>query len=208
MILGITPQRDPQALLDSTMKAWGGRRDLWVFGYASLIWRPEFEATERRAAQVHGWHRALQMRSRVNRGTPECPGLVFALISGGSCRGFVYRVPQCNVSTELERLWFREMPTGVYDPAWVRCRTPKGHVVALAFTLSRTSPNHTGKISDAHMLQILRSASGRYGSTLDYLLETAAALRANGIRDREIEKIEALARQSGLGPVNAIGGLA
>ena len=194
----LTPQRDPQTLLDRTMKAWGGRRDLWVFGYASLIWRPEFEATERRAARVHGWHRALQMRSRVNRGTPECPGLVFALISGGSCHGFVYRVPQRNVSSEMKRLWFREMPTGVYDPAWVRCRTPKGAVLALAFTLSRTSPNHTGKISDAHMLQILRSASGRYGSTLEYLLETAAALRANGIRDREIERLATLAQRNGL----------
>jgi glutathione-specific gamma-glutamylcyclotransferase len=195
---GLTPQRDPQALLDRTTKAWGGRRDLWVFGYASLIWRPEFDATERRAAWVHGWHRALQMRSRVNRGTPECPGLVFALISGGSCRGFVYRVPRRNAHAELERLWFREMPTGVYDPEWVRCRTPKGPVLALAFTLSRASPNHTGKISDPHMLQILRSASGRYGSTLDYLMETAAALRANGIRDREIERLAALAMRHDL----------
>jgi glutathione-specific gamma-glutamylcyclotransferase len=195
---GLTPHRDPQALLDRTLKAWGGRRDLWVFGYASLIWRPEFEATERRPAQVHGWHRALQMRSRVNRGTPETPGLVFALISGGSCRGFVYRVPERNAHAELERLWFREMPTGVYDPAWVRCRTPKGPVLALAFTLSRASPNHTGHVSDAHMLQILRTASGRYGSTLDYLLETAAALREHGIRDREIERLAALALRHGL----------
>jgi glutathione-specific gamma-glutamylcyclotransferase len=195
---GVTPHRDPQALLDRTLKAWGGRRDLWVFGYASLIWRPEFEATERRAAWVHGWHRALQMRSRVNRGTPECPGLVFALISGGSCRGFVYRVPQRNAAAELERLWLREMPTGVYDPAWLRCRTLDGPVQALGFTLDRRSPSHTGRLSDTHMLQVLRSASGRYGSTLEYLLETAAALRAHGILDREIERLAALAQRHGL----------
>jgi glutathione-specific gamma-glutamylcyclotransferase len=194
----VAPLRDPRALLDRTMKAWGGRRDLWVFGYASLIWRPEFEASEHRAAWVHGWHRALQMRSRVNRGTPERPGLVFALISGGSCRGFVYRVPQAGAAAELERLWLREMPTGVYDPAWLRCRTPEGPVLALAFTLSRTSPNHTGHISDVHMLEILRSANGRYGSTLDYLIETANALRLHGIRDREIERLEKLARRHGL----------
>ncbi len=197
---GVTPHRDPQALLDRTLKAWGGRRDLWVFGYASLIWRPEFEATERRAAWVHGWHRALQMRSRVNRGTPDCPGLVFALISGGSCRGFVYRVPQRNAAAELERLWLREMPTGVYDPAWLRCRTLDGPVQALGFTLDRRSPNHTGRLSDTHMLQVLRSASGRYGSTLEYLLETAAALRAHGILDREIERLAALAKRHSLTP--------
>ena len=194
----VAPLRDPRSLLDRTLKAWGGRHDLWVFGYASLIWRPEFDAPERRPAHVHGWHRALQMRSRVNRGTPDCPGLVFALISGGSCRGFVYRVPQREAADELERLWLREMPTGVYDPAWLRCRTPDGPVKALAFTLSRASPNHTGRIGDVHMLEILRSACGRYGTTLEYLLETARALRQHGIRDREIERLESLARHHGL----------
>ena len=84
--------RDPQPMLAQALRTWGGHEDLWVFGYASLIWRPEFDAAEQRPAAVHGWHRALQMRSRVNRGTPECPGLVFALVPGGSCRGMAYRI--------------------------------------------------------------------------------------------------------------------
>src|SRR5574337_936566 len=85
------PLRDPAPLLAQTLAHWGGRGDLWVFGYASLIWRPEFDAVEHRPARVRGWHRTLQMRSRVNRGTPEQPGLVYALVSGGACRGMVYR---------------------------------------------------------------------------------------------------------------------
>src|SRR4029079_16102680 len=105
--------RDPAHLLDRTLAAWGERGDVWIFGYASLIWRPEFEAAEQRPAQVHGWHRALEMRSRINRGTPECPGLVFALVAGGSCRGMVYRIERQRVDDELPRLWAREMPTGV-----------------------------------------------------------------------------------------------
>ena len=47
-----------------------------MFGYASLIWRPDFDYAERHASRVHGWHRALVMCSRVNRGTPEQPGVV------------------------------------------------------------------------------------------------------------------------------------
>src|ERR1700754_544711 len=168
--------RDPEPMLGEAMRAWGGDGDLWVFGYASLIWRPEFDSVEARPAVVHGWHRALQMRSRVNRGSPECPGLVFALVSGGSCRGMVYRIERAEVPEQMERLWRREMPTGVYDPKWLSCRTTSGRVNALAFTLSRSSPAHTGPIPDAQMLEILRCASGRYGSTLDYLLETANSL--------------------------------
>jgi glutathione-specific gamma-glutamylcyclotransferase len=185
--------RDPRAMLARAVEAWGGDGDLWVFGYASLIWRPEFDADEQRPATVHGWHRALHMRSRINRGTPERPGLVFALVSGGSCRGMAYRIERRRARGELERLWEREMPTGVYDPKWLACRTADGPVQALAFTLSRASPNHTGALPDDQMLEILRSAKGRYGSTLDYLMETAVSLRRCGIRDREIERLVRLA---------------
>jgi len=190
--------RDTGRMLRDAIDTWGGASDLWVFGYASLIWRPEFEAAEQRPAVVHGWHRALEMRSRINRGTPECPGLVFALVSGGSCRGVAYRVERQHAQAQLERLWLREMPTGVYDPKWLPCRTPQGRINALAFTLSRNSPAHTGTLSDPQMVDILRCANGRFGSTLDYLLETASSLRGCGIRDRDVERLVALARQHAL----------
>jgi len=191
----VPPLRDPQALLARARHEWGGRSDLWVFGYASLLWRPEFEFKEHRPAQVHGWHRALRMASRVNRGTPERPGLVFALLPGGSCHGAVYRIARSRVAAELERLWWREMPTGVYDPRWLACRTAHGPVQALAFTLSRRSPQHTGRLTDVQLLDILRHARGRYGTTLEYLLETARALRDRGVRDREVERMVALAQR-------------
>ena len=54
------PTRDPAPLLERALHEWGGQCDLWVFGYASLIWRPEFDFAERRDARVHGWHRALK----------------------------------------------------------------------------------------------------------------------------------------------------
>jgi len=194
----VPPLRDTQALLARARHEWGGRSDLWIFGYASLLWRPEFEFSEHQAAHVHGWHRALRMASRINRGTPERPGLVFALLPGGSCQGAVYRIPRERVPDELERLWRREMPTGVYDPRWLGCRTAQGPVQALAFTLSRRSPQHTGVLPDAQLLDILRHARGRYGSTLEYLLETARALKDRGVRDREIERLVDLARRHSL----------
>ena len=190
--------RDPEHLLQRTLDAWNERGDVWIFGYASLIWRPEFEAAEERAAKVHGWHRALAMRSRVNRGTPECPGLVFALIPGGSCQGRAYRIEQARVETELRRLWAREMPSGVYDPKWLSCRTPQGIVRGLAFTLSKRSPNHAGALPEGELMEILRTANGRYGSTLSYLVETARSLRTCGIRDRDVERMVALARRHAL----------
>jgi glutathione-specific gamma-glutamylcyclotransferase len=195
-----TPQRDPALMLDRLRKECAGRHDIWVFGYASLIWRPEFDAVEHRAALVRGWHRALRMRSRINRGTPQQPGLVFALLPGGACRGVVYRLRPDSADTELDRLWAREMVTGVYDPRWLPCRTAQGTVSALAFTLSRRSDSYMGRLADEQMLHILRHASGRYGSTLAYLADTATALRQQGVHDREIERLMALATRHGLVP--------
>jgi len=194
------PLRDSAALLDQVHRQWGGGRDLWVFGYASLIWRPEFDAVEHRPATVRGWHRTFQMQSRVNRGSPEQPGLVYALVSGGMCRGMVFRIDRRQVAAELPRLWQREMPNGVYDPRWLRCETAGGDVSALAFTLSRKSPNFTGRLDDLAMLHILRHAHGRYGSTLDYLVRTAEALHQHRMCDRESARLLALARQQGLAP--------
>src|SRR6187431_2960914 len=150
----VKPLRDPQSMLEKTLRDWGGHSDLWIFGYASLIWRPDFDFAEQRPARVHGWHRALKMWSRINRGTPERPGLVFGMLSGGCCQGMVFRIPAHEVPAVLEQLWKREMVMGVYDPRWLPCQTPHGTVTALAFTLSRRSPSHTGVLSEEEYRQI------------------------------------------------------
>jgi glutathione-specific gamma-glutamylcyclotransferase len=173
----VVPGRDPQALLARTRREWADRGDLWIFGYASLLWNPEFAYDEHR---------------------PERPGLVFALLPGGSCHGAVFRVPRSHAADALEALWQREMPTGVYDPRWLVCRTAQGDVGALAFTLSRKSPQHTGRLSEAQLIEILRHARGRYGTTLDYLLRTARSLQERGVRDHEIERLVALSKRHGL----------
>ena len=190
--------RDPAQALQTLRRAWRSHAERWVFGYASLIWRPEFDAAERRAALVRGWHRALRMRSRVNRGTSEQPGLVFALLPGGSCRGIVYRLRAERVEDEIERLWAREMPTGVYDARLLPCRTAQGPVVALAFTLSRRSEACVTRLPDDELLHILRHSRGRYGTTLEYLRETAAALQEHGVRDRDVERLMSVARRGHL----------
>jgi cation transport protein ChaC len=173
------------ALLDH-FRAQTVGQDLWVFGYASLLWRPEFEAEEQHLTRVWGWHRALKMWSHLNRGSPECPGLVFALLPGGSCQGVAYRVARDQAETVLVRLWEREMPMDVYTPSWLPCATPQGTVRALAFTLPRSSPSYTGHLPAERYRQIFQQSCGRFGTTLDYALQTYRSLQAHGIEDRAL----------------------
>lgn len=188
-----TDHRSDQAFCEPShealLKHWPRSQDLWIFGYASLIWRPEFDILEQHLTKVQGWHRALKMWSRLNRGTPECPGLVFALLSGGSCQGMVFRTPAQKVTQTIDQLWFREMPNNVYTTRWLQCPTPQGPVNALAFTLPRSSPSYTGTLSPAQYQDIFRNATGRYGTTLDYAQETLNSLKQHGIHDKALEAL-------------------
>src|SRR3954453_15918033 len=187
MTQAIKPLRDPAPMLERVLHEWGGHEDLWVFGYGSLLWRPHFEFAERRPARVHGWHRALKMWSRINRGTPERPGLVLGMLAGGSVHGVVSRVAQSDGQHVLAQLWAREMILGVYDPKWLTCQTPAGPVTALAFTLSRKSPSHTGVLTPQEYRRIFMEASGIYGTTFDYAHRTLEELKRHNIRDRGLE---------------------
>ncbi|HSW17571.1 MAG TPA: gamma-glutamylcyclotransferase [Ramlibacter sp.] len=180
-------------MLTKALHDWGGHDDLWLFGYGSLLWKPEFDFSERRPARVHGWHRALKMWSRINRGTPERPGLVFGLLSGGCCHGMAFRVPKAEGQATLTRLWEREMITAVYDPRWLECNTTHGGVSALAFTLSRKSPNHTGVLTEDEYRRIFECAEGHCGTTLDYAARTYEALQRLNVRDRQLERLLRLA---------------
>lgn len=102
-------------------------------------------SAERRLARVHGWHRALKMwRAASTAARPNARGWCLACCRGGTCQGMVFRIAQAEAPAVMDRVWACEMVTAVYDPRWLTCHTP-GPVKALAFTLSRKSPSHTGR---------------------------------------------------------------
>jgi cation transport protein ChaC len=178
-----------QASMHDSLAHWDTRSDVWVFGYGSLVWRPEFDFTEQRVALSHGYHRALCLWSRVNRGTPERPGLVFGLDAGGSCRGMAFRIPAGKVLATMQALWRREMPSGAYIPKWLSCRTRQGMIQALAFVMNRNTDAYVRDLSRAQVVEIVRNAHGCYGPCVEYVLETARALRLTGIQDKQLEAI-------------------
>lgn len=180
-----------QASLAATLAGWDGRTPLWVFGYGSLIWKPEFDYEAREPARVHGFHRRLCLRSVRYRGTAERPGIVAGLDRGGSCDGMAYRIAARRVPQVFAALWEREMFLGSYRPTWValRLRATGAALRALSFVVRRDTSHYCGRLSEQELLAILTHAQGIYGSSLDYLQRTVAALHGAGLRDPHLERL-------------------
>ncbi|MCY1393464.1 ChaC-like protein [compost metagenome] len=178
-----------RASMQVSMAEHGGG-PVWLFAYGSLIWRPEFPVAETRRARVHGYHRGLYLWSLTHRGTPDMPGLVLGLDRGGSCSGFAYRLPEEDLEANLFALWQREMPYASYRPEWLSCRLDDGsRVKALGFVLERHLPSYAGSLPDSILQCVLATAHGHFGSTRDYVEQTASALRACAMPDLNLEAI-------------------
>jgi glutathione-specific gamma-glutamylcyclotransferase len=182
--------------LAQTMSAHVKREPVWIFGYGSLIWNPLMEYAERSSARIHGYHRGFYLWSKVNRGSPEVPGLVLGLDQGGSCQGVAYRLHDDRLDAELHLLWRREMVMGTYQPRWVQADLGDRTVRAIAFIVNRKKPGYTGRLDDRQIVSIAIKATGHYGSCADYLTQTAHSLEAAGIADPRMSRLAKLVAEA------------
>jgi glutathione-specific gamma-glutamylcyclotransferase len=192
---GTTDHTDAEfdAMVETLLSAYKPE-ELWIFAYGSLIWNPEFKFLERRSATAHGWHRSFCLRLTRWRGTRELPALMLALDRGGGCKGLVYRLPKQDHFGQLGLLMRREIdsnpPTNV--PRWISVKTDKGIVRALAFVATPDGKAYAGKLPLEEVAHVLARAAGHWGSCAQYLFRTVTMLEENGIRDRNIWRIQSL----------------
>ncbi len=163
--------------------------DVWVFAYGSLIWNPAFHHVERCHARLHGFHRKFCLRTHIGRGTPELPGLMLGLESGGSCTGFAYRIAADAVEAETRILWKREMVVGSYEPRWVVVDGAGPDRRAITFVMNKTHPMYAGGLSRAEIVHTLAHAKGILGRGCDYIFELVQELDASGIHDHALAAI-------------------
>ena len=188
-------EEERETSLQHTLAQLDELKDIWIFGYGSLIWRPEFEFLEERHATLLGYSRSLCLWSCVNRGTPELPGLVFGLKEGGVCEGKVYRLPNKDLMTQFRALWKREMPSDSYIASWLKCDTEQGPVTALAFVMDQGTHAYASDLTEEETLDIVLSASGNYGPCYEYVIETSDALHKAQIQDEHLAELSRLVKQ-------------
>jgi cation transport protein ChaC len=168
------------------------RRDLWVFAYGSLMWRPGFPFADGTLARLRGWRRSFCIYSRHYRGSPARPGLVLGLDRGGECEGIAFRVEAKDAGGVLHYLREREQVASVYREALVPITllTPeRAEAMAVAFLVERVHPSYAGQLTLAEQAHFIRGATGVAGSNIDYLFNTLVHLRDLGIRERALERL-------------------
>ncbi len=180
---------------------------IWVFGYGSLIWRPDFEFLESRPARLGGWQRRFWQGSHDHRGLPQRPGRVVTLVPapGQSCDGMAYLVDDAVADRTFAALDHREKngyerhrvlldlsdSSGSADPA--KARPLSRQTPGVVYIAARDNHAYLGPAPTCEIARQIVGSRGPSGHNLDYLLELAAALRDRGWHDDHVFELEAAA---------------
>ncbi len=194
------PKEEKFRLLMETRASRPADQPMWVFAFGSLMWNPCYEYDAKAPALLKGYDRKFHIWTTRARGTPDCPGLGLCLEDcSGACWGIVHRVTLDDEEAAWERLWEREMSSGVYRPGWVTVETEDhGPVVALTFIVNRDRTHYTGPMPLDDMANIMAGAKGKYGLCRDYLAGTISEMEKLGVIDpdlvtllKKVDKLEA-----------------
>lgn len=165
------------------------RDALWIFGYGSLVWRPDFPFAERHAGYLAGWSRRFWQGSTDHRGTPERPGRVVTLIERAEavCWGTAYRVAPRDRDAVLANLDHRER--GGFERHRVAVHLP-GHALAqihaLVYVATPANENYLGPAPIETIADQVRRCVGPSGPNVEYVLRLAEALRAMDAHDDHV----------------------
>jgi cation transport protein ChaC len=165
---------------------------LWVFGYGSLIWRPDFPFVDTRDGFIAGLTRRFWQGSTDHRGVPDAPGRVVTLVPevGSRCWGRAFRVDPAARDAVLAQLDHRERGGFERDEVLVHSAPGEPHgpapLRAYVYIATQDNPGYLGPASlDEIAAQVIRS-TGPSGPNREYVVELAQALRAMNAEDDHV----------------------
>ncbi len=177
-----------------------GGLSAWIFGYGSLVWRPDFPYLECRTAAIDGWSRRFWQGSTDHRGVPGDPGRVVTLVRepGARCWGRAYRIGGRDGEAILEGLAFREK--GGYDRIVLDLHfagAPEAPAPGFVYFANPDNPNWLGPAPLADIARQVRRSRGPSGANVEYVMELAGALRAMEVEDAHVFALADLVKGQG-----------
>ena len=168
----------------------------WIFGYGSLIWRPDIEYERSVEAVLPGYSRRFWQGSHDHRGTPDRPGRVVTLIeeAHARCTGIAYLVSAEVLHQTFENLDYREK--NGYQRVDIQIEADGGSTLA-AHTYIALAGNfaYLGPAPSTEIAKQIYASHGPSGANQEYLLALADALRAIDAHDEHVFELESLVLQ-------------
>lgn len=191
-----TTDRIERSLAETMQSKPAQTDDVWIFTYGSLMWNPMVQFDRRQAAVLHGWHRSFCLHMDIGRASPEMPGRMLALESGGHANGVAIRLAPSTMARELRLVWIREMVLGSYRPLWVPVmldNTAETH--AIAFVADTAGDQYAIDSRVSTVAPLIASAAGKFGSNAEYLFKLQTALDECRVRDPYVDALASEVRR-------------
>ena len=162
----------------------------WVFGYGSLIWRPDIPYVEQAPGWIAGWRRRFWQGSTDHRGTPEAPGRVVTLVDapGERCWGRAFALPDDRKHDILAALDHREQ--GGYQRLALPLQFADGRQrQGLTWIATAENANYLGPAGDEEIARQVVASAGPSGPNHEYVLRLDQALRDDEHDDPHVRGI-------------------
>jgi len=169
----------------------------WIFGYGSLVWKPDFQHLRAAPGSIRGWTRRFWQASTDHRGTEILPGRVVTLIRDASaeCWGVGYQVAGDVYDHILAKLDHREK--GGYERVQTELFLRGGETVsALTYVAGPENDNYVGEEPIESIAALIRERVGPSGNNAEYVLRLAHALEELGVHDPHVALVAQLVRES------------
>ncbi len=169
---------------------------MWIFGYGSLIWRPDFPYLDKCDGYVRDWGRYFYQGSTDHRGVPGAPGRVVTLLQepGSNVWGRAYKLEKSVLDDILRKLDHREKDG--YERHEVEVWHNEEVVIesALVWLAGPSNPSFLGPASLEDIASQVLASVGPSGPNDEYVLNLDRALREMGVHDEHVANLAELVR--------------
>ncbi|KAI1895484.1 hypothetical protein AGOR_G00106740 [Albula goreensis] len=174
------------------------KTSLWIFGYGSLVWKPDFKFKRSSVGYIQGYKRRFWHGDNYYRGNKDMPARVVTLVEDDNeCTwGVAYEVTGSQIEESLKYLNVREAALGGYVTKVVKfIPREEGHLphLALVYIATCDNPIYLGPASPEEIAAQISTCKGKTGHNIEYLLRLAEFMRLHcpEVEDEHLFSIEA-----------------